>query len=551
VTAGRRDAAWLVALTLGALALRLPRLETVPPGMVIDEGFQGLQGVALWSGESLPTIPEQGRPPTCPQWAVCVALTTRIFGVTLAAARLPAAVIGTLCVPLGWLAVRAIAGRAAAWTAALFLCGSFWHVQFSRQCFPWVPFVAEGLAVGWLLLGPRLAGRPRAGAAAGLVAGLATCEYLGAFALVLWGIAVVLLRPLFERESRGRSARYALAFAAGAAAGLAPIALGLQGRAQLGRTLHLGAATGGISVAGHLIPVANLFVRVAAPERQWTNHPAGAARLSIPERILLVAGLIALASLREIPGLTRVAAGLWLPLMLLPEAVPGELHLTRGIGALAPLALLAGFGGRLLAGRLGRRAFAALIAAGVLNAGWTGWHLYAVYAVDPGVRQAFQFAGCESARFVARQAREAPLKLTASNCSYEEGPAFRFLIWRELRDGRIIPLTKEETQRAGFRPTPEFFRHPVTGEPYVFILGTDRYPADRTICLLNVRQLIETGRLDEASGRLGDAEAYYRYLLSLFPDSASTRLALAGLLWRTGRKEEAARLGAGSPAPLP
>ncbi|MEK7476560.1 MAG: tetratricopeptide repeat protein [Candidatus Coatesbacteria bacterium] len=544
MTERRRDAAWLAALTLAALALRLPRLETVPPGMVIDEGFQGLQGVALWSGESLPTIPEQGRPPTTPQWAVWVAISTRILGVNLAAARLPAAVIGALSTPLAWMVVRAICGRAAAWAAALFLCGSFWHVQFSRQCFPWVPVVAEGLLVGWLLLAPRFAGRPRAAAAAGLVAGLATCEYLGAFALAIWGAPVVLGPVFVTPGSRVRSAGYALAFALGLVAGLAPIALGLQGRAQLARTVQLGGAARSLPGPGHLVPIANLFVSVDAQMRQWTNHPAGAARLSIPERLLLLAGLAALFLLRELPAPTRLAVGLMLPVMLLPEMAPGELHLSRGIGALAPIALLAGLGGRLVAQRLGRRAFAALIVAGVVNAAWTGWHLYAVYAVDPGVRQAFQFSGCEAARFVARQAREAPLRLTASNYSYEDGPVFRFLIWREMRDGRVIPLTEEETRRAGFKPTMDFFRHPVTGEPHVFVLGTDRYPADRTVCLLNIHQLLETGRLHEAAGRPANAEAYYRYLLSLFPDSVSTRVALARLLWRAGRREEAARLGA-------
>jgi 4-amino-4-deoxy-L-arabinose transferase-like glycosyltransferase len=148
----RRDLAWLTVLTLGALLLRLPRLETVPPGFLVDEAYQALQGVALWSGEQLPAL----RPaPSIPLWAGLVAISTRIFGVTITSARLPAAVIGTLCIPLAWGVVRAILGRAAAWTAAAFLCGSFWHVQYSRQCWAWVTLVAEGFGVSWLLLAPR------------------------------------------------------------------------------------------------------------------------------------------------------------------------------------------------------------------------------------------------------------------------------------------------------------------------------------------------------------------------------------------------------------
>jgi hypothetical protein len=96
-------------------------------------------------------------------------------------------------------------------------------------------------------------------------------------------------------------------------------------------------------------------------------------------------------------------------------------------------------------------------------------------------------------------------------------------------------MTPEETQQAEFQPTIDFFRHPVNNEPYLFVLGTDRYPVDRRLCLMTIDGLLETGRRFEAAGQLASAEGYYRHLLSLFPDSVGTRAALARLLAREAR----------------
>jgi tetratricopeptide (TPR) repeat protein len=227
--------------------------------------------------------------------------------------------------------------------------------------------------------------------------------------------------------------------------------------------------------------------------------------------------------------------------MLLPEAVPGELHLSRGVGALAPLALLAGFAGRLVADRLGRRAFAIVLAACLLDAAWSAKRLYLDYAVDPLVRQSFQSTDAAAARFVAGMCRGGPVRMPASGFSYEAGPVLRYELWREIRTGLVLPMTAEEARGAGFKPTMDFFRHPVNGEPLTLILGTDRYPADRRICVMAIDGLMETGRYYEAAGQLDSAEAYYRYILSIFPDSAWTWVTLGRLLAREGRREEAAR----------
>jgi hypothetical protein len=373
------------------------------------------------------------------------------------------------------------------------------------------------------------------------VAGLSCYEYPAAFHLVLWGLFVAALKIALPSAGRRSAFRLAAGFVAGAALGLAPMALGLQGTVQAGRTATVGAMARHAPLAGHLVPFANLFVNVGAAPVQWANHPAGHARLSWLERAELLGGLAGLFAMPGVPAIIRASLGIWLPLALSPEAVPGELQLSRGVGALAPLALLAGLAGTLVARRFGRRALLAVLVAGLLNAGWSGWHLYGPYAHDPLVMRAWQWSDREAGVLVARLCRDGPVRIPAANWSYENGAIMRVMLWNEIRRGLVIPMTMHEADLAGFRPTVDFIRHPVTGEPDVFVLGTSRYFADRTLCLMNHTGLMETGRRFEAAGRLADAEGYYRYILSLFPDSYRTRMVLGRFYRREGRIADAQR----------
>ena len=101
----------LLALALAVLTLRLFRLGDIPPGALLDEGIHGVNALQVLRGEHTVFFPEK-HDGLEGLMAYAVALTTTLFGRTVLALRLPAAVASTGTVFavfwLGWLLFREV-----------------------------------------------------------------------------------------------------------------------------------------------------------------------------------------------------------------------------------------------------------------------------------------------------------------------------------------------------------------------------------------------------------------------------------------------------------
>lgn len=522
--AGGVELGLVAAVTVGAAALRLPALGSIPPGLIVDEAYHALQGIAAWSGEVIEEFPQYPYP-TWPVWWVMTAAVTRILGVGVAAARIPAALIGVLTVPLAWYVGRALFGRAGGIAAALFVAGSFWHVHYSRLALPWVTLAAEGLVAAWLLLGPK-AERWWAGALAGAVSGVACYGYTAAFYLPLWGALVLGLKIIRPETGRRPAAVRGAAFAAGFVIVLAP-GIGILSARSGARVASFIETEIALAGKNEMIPLANLVAPAPDSGGQWSNYPVASPRLSPVER---AAALLGLACLIAVPGLAparRWSLVLWLPLALLPEMVPGEVHLARGLGAVAPLAVLAALAGKTIA-ESGRRGMVlAALGAGALNAGWTAKVLFRDFPRDPRVRSWYGSASVEAAAALRELGATAPLEV-APRSTYRAEPVMRLLLWRDLREGRIVPLDRLPSDPRPLR----VFEYPLTGEPLLILMGTDAFPHDRRVVVASIMDLLEAGREREAAGDIEGAVAYYRGILERFPDSNYTKARLAEVLGR-------------------
>ncbi|MEO8082286.1 MAG: hypothetical protein ABI780_00540 [Ardenticatenales bacterium] len=146
--AGVLDRAFVVVLVLAALALRLHALDAQP--LWSDEGLS-LHRAGLGLGDLL-----RGRivvdgfvttDPMPPLYFVLLALARRALGPGIWAARFVAAALGVAVVPLGWLAGRRVAGRAAGLGAAVFTAISPLLVWYSQELRPYALLVAGVMAM--------------------------------------------------------------------------------------------------------------------------------------------------------------------------------------------------------------------------------------------------------------------------------------------------------------------------------------------------------------------------------------------------------------------
>lgn len=195
--------AWplLLAIVALAAALRSYRLESIPPGLYLDEASVGVEAHALaTTGKG-----SHGEPPILfralddwkhPMYVWATAVSEAALGPTKLAVRLPAVVFGTLTVLLlALLALELTGDVRAALLAAFVLAITPWHVHYSRA---WEAITLDfGLVLAlWLFArAKRLGGRSRfalAGAAFGLVlytyvtAKVLVPAFLVALALIEW-----------------------------------------------------------------------------------------------------------------------------------------------------------------------------------------------------------------------------------------------------------------------------------------------------------------------------------------------------------------------------
>lgn len=537
------EAIALVAVTLAALALRVPGLGHIPPGLWVDEAVEGLQAAAAISGETLPRLPDPDIVyPRWPVWWLLETVSLRFAGMTVEAVRYPAAIVGTLTVPLAWLAARSLWGPLAGLTAAVFLAFSFWHIQYSRMGLAPVLLVMECLLAGWLVLVPRPRRPALAGLALGLLCAVACLDYTAALALPLWAAVAVLARFTFADKPSAAARRAAVwSFAGLAAGGVVLIALARMFlAARVGRVGTIGIAAPGDVLAQSGVCLANFFSPVAAARAYWDNFPPGAPRCSPVENFAWLAGLAAALGLPWLARWRRLALALSVPVLLLPEVLPGTregVYLVRGIGLLGGLALLAGLGARAWAPLAGRAALAALLAVGAASAWHAGWMVYGPFAKSELARRLFVGVASDVAGGLRAMARLAPIRVYPP-LSYSDNPQIAFYLREDIRAGRI---GQASSPPAGEGAAAAVFPDPVGKYPVVVAVVSKKWPSDRTVGLLDVQGSLLEAQDMERKGRLREAEELYAMVIHLVPDYWQVRAGLGMLCLREGRKKEAVK----------
>ncbi len=472
----------LAGLLLLAAVPRLWRLDDVPVGLGVDEAYEGLQAGALRRGETLPEA--SGIPfPRWPVWCALEATATAVGGDAIGVLRIPAAVAGVAGVALAFMAGRAVTGSAVAGLAsAAWLAGSFWHVQYSRLALPCVLTVAEGLAMAWLLLAPRLPG-PAGGAALAALCLLSLYGYAGGVVTPVAAGVILLLRWNERAADRsGRGLRMALAL------GVVVIAatVSLHPPESLRRSAQV-AGRHGAGWAQRAPGWAASFVRPPAAAGFWSHYPPGAPRLSLIELALVLAGVLVLTAGGGLAARVRLGWAGWMAVSVIPELSGDQVpHLIRGLPQLAPLAVAAGLGVMWLTTlhRSGPK-FVALVLA--VNLALTGRTLVR-FASDPVTATWFLQPDRAAGEWIAAQSRLTPIAL-APAFEYGRTPVMRFHLDAALRAGTVT-LRPDGPVRP--RRVAEF-RDPVTGRPVSVILeGAPTPDGRRHLRLAYVQELTGT-----------------------------------------------------------
>ncbi len=459
---GRQAATWALLLVLAvAAALRLWRIDSVPPGFHFDESFEGLEAWRILTEPGYKPVFLTGNFGVAPLNAYANAITFGLFellggeaGPT--AMRVTAAVFGVLGVLAVYALGRELAGMEPglspyfAVLAAAALAVMRWHIHFSRMGIEPILVPLAWAAASWLLARGWRTGSGWSFAGCGVV--LAACFYIyqGAwvipFLVLLWtGHLALAERGKLRHRWRG------LLLAGGLALVLVlPLAWFFLRNPDL-----LVLRPGQIAIAGDEAPApagfwANLWAtaRIVVPFGQGgdldprRNIP-GAPALSLWLAVPFFAGLVmALAHLRR-PAYSLPLiglAGLIFP-GLLSDYAP---HFHRILGAAAPIALLIALPlDRLLRAAQNRtqgaeqrppdaiRPAAALLPALAilvfLVAGFTAARDYFVrWASLPDLYYAFDAGLWDLGQWIARQPAGMPVYLTPRDASH---PTLAFA-WR-------------------------------------------------------------------------------------------------------------------------
>lgn len=208
----RKQAVVLAALAVVAGVVRLVSLGAVPPGIHVDSATNAYTAWCLlhtgadWHGAAWPILWSEsfGESRTTLLYYLTLPFQA-IGGMNAVTTRLPAAIAGTLTVPLlGWVGARWFGTRAGI-LAAAFLAMNPWHLFLSRTGLEpgLLPFAAVVLLAGaigseqpWAVNRPRPR-RGYVGLAAGACTGVALYGYLGIRVFV--AVAVVLAMAFAAR----------------------------------------------------------------------------------------------------------------------------------------------------------------------------------------------------------------------------------------------------------------------------------------------------------------------------------------------------------------
>lgn len=231
VQASRRRSWTPLVIVLIAAALRLYRLDSVPPAINQDEAVHAYDAWCLREtgkdhhGESWPIFFRAFRDYHPGIFVYLLMPLQALFGMNVWTTRLPGAIVGMLGVWLLYILIRRVYNDRVAALAALFLAVSPWHVHVTRLAFE-AATCPTLIVLAMLLL--LLAARRHQVAlwlASGLVFGLAAWTYhaMRVFVpLLLLGLAVVYRGRIRRLLADPVTRRFPIVWAVGFFLGLAP-----------------------------------------------------------------------------------------------------------------------------------------------------------------------------------------------------------------------------------------------------------------------------------------------------------------------------------------
>jgi 4-amino-4-deoxy-L-arabinose transferase-like glycosyltransferase len=125
------EVATVAALTLLALVLRVAALDSVPYTLGGDEAWHGLLARQVLAGQVRnPFTVGYMSMPTAFYWPLSWSLW--LIGDTVTGLRFPAALVGTITVPIFYLFARDLWGRRTALLSSIFVAAYDYHIHFSR-----------------------------------------------------------------------------------------------------------------------------------------------------------------------------------------------------------------------------------------------------------------------------------------------------------------------------------------------------------------------------------------------------------------------------------
>ncbi len=207
------EIAVVVAILLAAVFFRLYRIESMPPGIFIDETNTALDALRILEGRP-DSLFGTGWFETPNGFAYLQLAVIRLLGTTFAAIKVQSIIPGILTVLALWLLARELFGPLPAIFAAAFLAFNRWHFSMSRWGWNEVyPPLMQVLSVYFIV---RAARRRSWGdwAMAGFLLGLGMYTYLSIRLAVLAIGAYLVYRAIVERGFLRRNWQGLAVFAA-------------------------------------------------------------------------------------------------------------------------------------------------------------------------------------------------------------------------------------------------------------------------------------------------------------------------------------------------
>lgn len=217
---------WVVMAGLFGLALllRLPNLESAPPGLWFDEAQNGIVGQQLLKPDAvhvpfLGDLTQMGA-----LYFYFQGLLINLLGNTTLALRLPAALSGSLIVPMLYLLASRLYGWRVGLAAAGLLAFSTWNITFSRLGLASMSTIALDVAVYLCVMQALRTGRMGYYAGAGVLLGLALQGYYASRLVPFVLMALLIHRLITERAHLVRAVRTGVVvFAVGALIAFVPV----------------------------------------------------------------------------------------------------------------------------------------------------------------------------------------------------------------------------------------------------------------------------------------------------------------------------------------